>query len=128
MKTFKQFVNEDWKKSIQDAGLKFADSTTMGGYKYARAGADYAVKNAMKLAGFGKGTDYETELNQEKEKLDKAEKESPRATAAGQLASYGVTTLAPYTSLKLANDALKAGEVGAKVASVARNLRTIIGR
>ncbi len=138
MKTFKQFtVNEGWKDylpsmpTMSDVGataLNFADTATMGGYKYARAGVDYAAKNAAKLAGYGKGTTYDKELKQEKEKLAKAEKESPRASAVGDVAAYGAVALTPYLELKLANDALKAGEIGNKVATVGKSLRTILGR
>lgn len=135
MKTFKQFtMDEGWKDylpSMSDVGataLNFADTATMGGYKYARAGVDYAAKNAAKLAGYGKGTTYDKELKQEKEKLAKAEKESPKASAVGDVAAYGAVALTPYLELKLANDALKAGEIGNKVATVGKSLRTILGR
>ena len=138
MKTFKQFtIDEGWKDylpsmptmdDVYATGLNFADTATMGGYKYARAGADYAAKNAMKLAGYGKGTTYDKELKQEKEKLAKAEKQSPKSSAVGDVAAYGAVALTPYLELKLANDALKAGEIGSKVATVAKGLRTIIGR
>ena len=138
MLTFKQFtINEGWKdylpsmpsmKDVYATGLNFADTATMGGYKYARAGADYAVKNTMNLAGYGKGTTYDKELKQEKEKLSKADKESPRASAVGDVVAYGAVALTPYLELKLANDALKAGEMGTKAATVAKSLRTIIGK
>jgi hypothetical protein len=135
MRTYKQFtIDEGWKdyipsmKDVYATGLNLADTATMGGYKYARAGVDYAAKNAMKLAGYGKGTSYEKELKQEKEKLAKAEKESPRASAVGDVAGYGAMALTPYLELKLANDAYKAGEVGTKAMTIGKSLRTIIGR
>lgn len=138
MKTFKQFtIDEGWRdylpsmpsmNDVYATGLNFADTATMGGYKYARAGVDYAAKNAAKLAGYGKGTSYEKELKQEKEKLAKAEKESPKASAVGDVAAYGAVAITPYLELKLANDALKAGEIGSKAATVAKSLRTILGR
>lgn len=137
MKTFKQFtVNEGWRdyvpsmKDISAAGLNLADTATLGGYKYARAGADYATKNAMKLAGYGKGTSYEKELKQEKEKLAKAEKESPRASAAGDIAGYGAVAVAPEIPLigAAATNAFKAAEIGTKAKDVYKSLRTIIGK
>lgn len=137
MKTFKQFtVNEGWRdyipsmKDISAAGLNLADTATLGGYKYARAGADYAVKNAMQLAGYGKGTTYQKELDQEKEKLAKAEKQSPRASAVGDIAGYGAVAVAPELPLigSAASTALKAGELGSKANDVYKSLRTVIGK
>lgn len=133
MKTFMQFTEglSDYLPSMKDinaAALNFADTATLGGYKYARAGVDYAAKNAAKLAGYGSGTTYNKELEQEKEKLANAEKESPKSSAAGDLGGMGAMALTPYLELKLANDAYKAGEVGGKVISAAKSLRTIIGR
>ena len=137
MKTFKQFtMNEGWRdylpsmKDISAAGLNLADTATLGGYKYARAGADYAAKNAMQLAGYGKGTTYEKELKQEKEKLAKAEKESPRASAAGDIAGYGAVAAAPELPLigSAASTALKASEIGSKAGDVYKSLKTIIGK
>jgi hypothetical protein len=137
MKTFKQFtMNEGWKdyipsmKDVGSAAINFADTATLGGYKYARAGADYTAKNAMKLAGYGKGTTYQKELDQEKEKLAKAEKESPRSSATGDIAGYGAVALAPELPLigAAATNALKAAEIGSKATDVYKSLRTIIGK
>jgi hypothetical protein len=137
MKTFKQFtLDEGWKDylpSMDDVyatGLNFADTATMGGYKYARAGVDYAAKNALKLVGKGKGTTYDRELKQEKEKLTKAEKHSPKASAIGDIAGYGAVTVAPQLPLvgAAATNALKANEIGTKAGSMYKSLRTIIGR
>lgn len=140
MKTFKQFtMDEGWKDylpsmpsmdDIYATGLNFADTATMGGYKYARAGADYAAKNYIgKPLGLSKGTTWEKELKQEKEKLAKAEKHSPKASAAGDLAAYGAVALAPEIPLigATATNALKAGEIATKTGEVAKKLRTILG-
>ena len=97
MKTYKQFVaearenslDEGWRDYIPSAdqvsafGRNFADKATLGGYKYARAGADYVVKKAM-----GKKTTYKKELDQEKEKLKAGEKKYPGTTVAADLAGH----------------------------------------
>lgn len=139
MKSFKQFskdIDEGWKdylpsiKNINSAALSFADTATLGGYKYARAGVDYAAKNAMNLAGVGSSTTYKKELEQEKEKLSQSGKESPRAAAAGNLAGYGAIAMAPEIPLigAAATKALKAAEIGSKTSQVVKGLRTIIGK
>ena len=139
MKTFKQFtMDEGWKdylpsmpskEDIYATGLNFADTISGGTYKdYIRPGIDYAVKNTAYKLGYGKGTTFEKEKKQEHEKLAKAEKESPKASAVGDVAAYAAMVGMPYLRLSVADNALKAGEVGSKAASVAKGLRTIIGR
>jgi len=139
MKTFKQFtLDEGWKdylpsmpsmNDVYATGLNYADTISGGTYKdFIRPGIDYAAKNTMKLAGYGKGTTFEKERKQEYEKLAKAEKESPRASAIGDIAAYATMIGMPYLRLSLADKAMKANEAGAKTAAVAKGLRTIIGR
>jgi hypothetical protein len=139
MKTFNQFtLDEGWKdylpsmpsmNDVYATGLNYADTISGGTYKdFIRPGIDYAAKNAMKLAGYGKGTTFEKEKKQEYEKLAKAEKESPKASAIGDIAAYATMIGMPYLRLSLADKAMKANEAGAKTAAVAKGLRTIIGR
>ena len=139
MKTFKQFtMDEGWKdylpsmpskEDIYATGLNFADTISGGTYKdYIRPGIDYAVKNTAYKLGYGKGTTFEKEKKQEHEKLTKAEKESPRASAVGDVAAYATMIGMPYLRLSLADKAMKANEAGAKTAAVAKGLRTILGR
>ena len=139
MKTFKQFsIDEGWKDylpsmpkmdDVYATGLNFADTISGGTYKdYIRPGIDYAEKNTEYKLGYGKGTTFEKEKKQEHEKLAKAEKESPKASAVGDVAAYAAMVGMPYLRLSVADNALKAGEVGSKAASVAKGLRTIIGR
>ena len=139
MKTFKQFtINEGWKdylpsmpskEDIYATGLNFADTISGGTYKdYIRPGIDYAVKNTAYKLGHGKGTTFEKEKKQEHEKLTKAEKESPRASAVGDVAAYATMVGMPYLRLNLADKAMKANEAGAKTAAVAKGLGTILGK
>lgn len=139
MKTFKQFtLDEGWKDylpsmpSVNDVyatGLNFADTLSGGTYKdYIRPGIDYAVKNTAHKLGYGKGTTFEKEKKQEYEKLAKAEKESPRASATGDVAAYAAMIGMPYLRLSLADNAMKANEAGTKTAAVVKGLRTILGR
>jgi len=139
MKTFKQFtLDEGWrdylpsmpsKKDIYATGLNFADTLSGGTYKdYIRPGIDYAAKNAAYKLGYGKGTTFEKEKKQEYEKLAKAEKESPKASAIGDVAAYATMFGMPYLRLSLADKAMKANEAGTKTAAVVKGLRTILGR
>jgi hypothetical protein len=139
MKTYKQFtIDEGWKdyipsmpsmKDVYATGLNYADTISGGTYKdYIRPGIDYAVKNTAHKLGYGKGTTFEKEKKQEYEKLAKAEKESPKASAVGDIAAYATMVGMPYLRLSLADKAMKANEAGAKTAAVAKGLRTIIGR
>lgn len=104
---------EGWWDSVSAFGRQAADTATLGGYKYARAGVDYAAKNAASALGYGKGTTYNKELDQEKEKLAHDEKEHQQASSAGKLAGYGAMAVAP--NIPGAASALAAGEKAAKV-------------
>lgn len=65
------------------AGVRSAvNNFTMGGSKYARAGADYLAKTVM-----GKPTNFSNEVNQEVEKDAKAQAEHPVATTVGDTAA-----------------------------------------
>ena len=117
------------KEDIYATGLNFADTISGGTYKdYIRPGVDYAVKNTAYKLGYGKGTTFEKEKKQEHEKLAKAEKESPKASAVGDVAAYATMVGMPYLRLSLADKAMKANEAGAKTAAVAKGLGTILGR
>lgn len=82
--------------SIYAFGRNAADTATFGGYKYARAAGDYAVKNTMKAVGLRKkGTSFKRELDQEKQKLASDDIKSPRASAAGDIAGIAGAAIAP---------------------------------
>lgn len=104
---------DSWLDSISAFGRQAADTATLGGYKYARAGVDYAAKNTASALGYGKGTTYDKEVEQEKEKLAHDEKEHQQASSAGKLAGYGAMAVAP--NIPGAASALAAGEKAAKV-------------
>lgn len=104
---------DSWLDSISAFGRQAADTATLGGYKYARAGVDYAAKNTASALGYGKGTTYDKEFEQEKEKLAHDEKEHQQASSAGKLAGYGAMAVAP--NIPGAASALAAGEKAAKV-------------
>ena len=92
-----QQTDEDWMDDLYSAGRNFADTATLGGYKYARAGADYAAKNALHKLGYSdKGTDYQKELDQEIEKLDKDWKENPGASLAGMGGALAIPVAGEY--------------------------------
>jgi hypothetical protein len=77
-------IDEGWLDKVYAAGRNFADTATLGGYKYARAGADYAAKNIGNKLGFDvEPTTYQKELDQEVEKLDKDWEQEPGAALAG---------------------------------------------
>lgn len=115
--------------SISAFGRQAADTATFGGYKYARAGVDYAAKNAMKLAGYGKGTTYDKELEQEKEKLAHDEKEHSQASSAGKLTGMGSMAVAPEIPVVGAalSGAMKAGETASRIPSYYSLAKKAIG-
>ena len=115
--------------SISAFGRQAADTATLGGYKYARAGVDYAAKNALSLAGYGKGTTYQKELDQEKEKLAHDEAEHQQASSAGKLAGIGAMTLAPELPAVggAAGGALAAGEKATKAGTIFNYARKALG-
>lgn len=104
---------EGWWDSVSAFGRQAADTATLGGAKFARAGIDYAVKNTASALGYGQGTTYSKELDQEKEKLAHDDKEHSQASSAGRLAGYGAMAVAP--NIPGAASALAAGEKAAKV-------------
>jgi hypothetical protein len=104
---------EGWLDSISAFGRQAADTATLGGYKYARAGVDYAAKNTASALGYGKGTTYDKELKQEKEKLAHDEKEHQQASSAGKL--VGPVAAAAASNIPAVGAALSAGEKASKV-------------
>lgn len=82
---------------VYAAGRNFADTATLGGYKYARAGVDYTAKNLGNKLGFNvKPTTYKKELDQEVEKLDKDWKQEPGASLAGIGSAMAVPLAGQY--------------------------------
>ena len=97
MKSFKQYIKDpSLEEGLADAvgafGRGFADKATFGGYKYARAAADYGIKSGLKKLGVkgGEDTTFDRELEQEKEKLDKDSKNQPTASALGDIAGHSI--------------------------------------
>jgi len=78
-----------------DAGVRGAvDNITLGTGKYARAAADYGIKNLGSIAGMSDPTTWDTEINQEREKDIAAQRDYPvawdigdKAATAAQVAS-----------------------------------------
>jgi hypothetical protein len=112
-------VEEGISDSLGAFGRGLADKATLGGYKYARAAADYGVKKAL-----GKNTTYQRELDQEKEKLDKDSKDNPTASGFGDAAGYalpyvpalGSAVKAAQGAVSSAKDAAtKGSNVGSKL-------------
>lgn len=103
--------------SIYAFGRNAADTATFGGYKYARAAADYATKNVASKLGYGKGTTYSKELEQEKQKLARDDVKNPKASAAGDIAGYAALAVAPEIPAvgKTLGSAIGAGEKASKV-------------
>ena len=94
MKSFKQFIKEaaprapsKENKKIDNTVSDFArgayNSATMDLGKYGRAAVDYGIKNLGAAVGYGKGTTYSKELDQEKEKDTVAQTRSPDAYKYG---------------------------------------------
>jgi hypothetical protein len=120
VKSYKQFVaearenslDEGWRDYLPSAdqvsafGRNFADKATLGGYKYARAGADYVVKKAM-----GKKTTYKKELDQEKEKLKAGEKKYPGTTVAADLAGHIAPAIVAPEAIAMAKGAQGAADM-----------------
>jgi hypothetical protein len=104
---------ESWWDSVSAFGRQAADAATGGTYKYARAGLDYAAKNTASALGYGKGTTYKRELDQEKEKLAHDDKEHQQASAAGKLVGPAVAYGA--SSIPAVGAALSTGEKVSKV-------------
>ena len=103
--------------SIYAFGRNAADTATFGGYKYARAAADYATKNVASKLGYGKGTTYNKELEQEKQKLARDDVKNPKASAAGDIAGYAALAVAPEIPAvgKTLGSAISGAEKASKV-------------
>jgi hypothetical protein len=70
------------------AGVRGAvDNITLGTGKYARAAADYGIKNLGSIAGMSDPTTWDTEINQEREKDIAAQTNFPRAWDIGDKAA-----------------------------------------
>jgi hypothetical protein len=134
MLTFREFleeqkrIEEGWKDYVPSAntvstfGRNFADKATMGGYKYARAGADYVVKKAL-----GRKTTYQKELDQEKEKLAKGEKNEPMASVAGDVAGDVAASAALAAAPAVLAPVKTAKETGGYVASFLPRVKRALG-
>ena len=103
--------------SVYAFGRNAADTATFGGAKYASAAAQYAAKNTASALGYGKGTTYNKELEQEKEKLARDDIKNPQAAAAGDIAGYAALAFAPELPVvgRAIGSAIGAGEKAAKV-------------
>ena len=116
--------------SVSAFGRNVADTATFGTYKYARAGADYVAKKALKATGLSKNdTTYSRELDQEKEKLAKDDVKNPQAAAAGDIAGMGAMAVAPEIPVVGAaiGSAMSSGEKISKIPSYLRLAKTAIG-
>lgn len=115
--------------SIYAFGRNAADTATLGGYKYARAAADYTAKNVASKLGYGKGTDYSKELDQEKQKLARDDIKNSRASAAGDIAGYAALAVAPEIPAvgKTLGSAISGGEKLSKVPYYAGLARKAVG-
>ena len=116
--------------SVSAFGRNVADTATFGTYKYARAGADYVAKKALKATGLSKkDTTYSRELDQEKEKLAKDDVKNPQAAAAGDIAGMGAMAVAPEIPVVGAaiGSAMSSGEKISKIPSYLRLAKRAIG-
>jgi hypothetical protein len=134
MLTFKEFrqlqeemddeLEEGWKdyvpsmKSVSTFGRNFADKASLGTYKYVRAGADTVIKKAL-----GRKTTYNKELEQEKQKLAKGEKDEPGASVLGDVAGTAALVAAPEVLAPIK----AAKETGGFVASLLPRIRRATG-
>ena len=112
--------------SVSAFGRNVADTATFGTYKYARAGADYVAKKALKATGLSKkDTTYSRELDQEKEKLAKDDIKHPQASAVGDIAGTVAQAVAP--GIPGVGAAMKGGETASKIPSYLSLARRAIG-
>jgi hypothetical protein len=134
MLTFKEFrqlqeetdyeLEEGWKdyvpsmKSVSTFGRNFADKASLGTYKYVRAGADTVIKKAL-----GRKTTYNKELEQEKQKLARGEKDEPGASVLGDVVGTAAVAAAPG----LIAPVKAAKETGGFVASLLPRIRRATG-
>ena len=93
------------------AGVRGAvDNVTMGTGKYARAAADYGIKNLGSLAGISDPTTWDTEINQELEKDLAAQTDHPVAWDIGDKAATAAQVVSGVGAVKaLGTAAVKAG-------------------
>ena len=76
-------IVEGWMDSLSAGARGAWNSATLDGGKFVRAGADYLAKNAANKLGYGKGTTYSKELDQEREKDTEAQTNNPTAYSVG---------------------------------------------
>jgi hypothetical protein len=79
-------IVEGWMDSLAAGARGAWNSATLGGGKFVRAGADYLAKNAASKLGYGQGTTFSKELDQEREKDTSAQEKNPTAYNVG---NYG---------------------------------------
>lgn len=115
--------------SVYAFGRNAADTATFGGYKYARAAADYTAKNVASKLGYGQETDYSKELDQEKQKLARDDVKNPQAAAAGDIAGYVALAAAPELPVvgSAISSAIGAGEKASKIPYYANLARKAVG-
>ena len=116
--------------SVSAFGRNVADTATFGTYKYARAGADYVAKKALKATGLSKkDTTYSRELDQEKEKLAKDDVKHSQAAAIGDVFGNVAQVVAPGIPGvgSAIGSAMKGGETVSKIPSYLGLARRAIG-
>lgn len=116
--------------SVSAFGRNVADTATFGTYKYARAGADYVAKKALKATGLSKkDTTYSRELDQEKEKLAKDDVKHSQAAAIGDVFGNVAQVVAPGIPGvgSAIGSAMKGGETVSKIPSYLSLARRAIG-
>ena len=94
-----------------DAALRGAvDNVTVGTGKYARAAADYGIKNLGSLAGISDPTTWDTEINQEREKDQAAQRDYPVAWDIGDKVATAAQVASGVGAVKaLGTAAVRAG-------------------
>ena len=94
-----------------DAALRGAvDNFTIGTGKYARAAADYGIKNLGSLAGISDPTTWDTEINQELEKDQAAQRDYPVAWDIGDKVATAAQVASGVGAVKaLGTAAVRAG-------------------
>lgn len=110
-------------------GRNAADVISLGGYKHARAYADYIAKQALKNIGYGSGSTYDRELKQEIEKLVRDDMDNPGAAGAGKLAGVVGAAAIPEIPVVggIAGVGYKTAEVAHKVATAYKYARQMLG-
>lgn len=110
-------------------GRNAADVISLGGYKHARAYADYIAKQALKNIGYGSGSTYDRELKQEIEKLVRDDMDNPGAAGAGKLAGVVGAAAIPEIPVVggIAGVGYKTAEVAHKVATAYKYAKQMLG-